>query len=310
MKYADELKVGAAIAAAIFVFFFGVRYFQDIPLFRGSYNLHTHFREVGGLVTGNPIQIHGVTVGDVTSVRLDQENQRVRVQLRISNDVQIPEGSIVQLSGWSQFGGTRLVIQPGPTGNPPLENGAFIPSSQQENILGTLSDQAAPLLGRADTLLGTANRTFREVNDQLGQPSSDLRTTLGNLRSVTDQLDQLLREERTRLRSILENTEGLTQNLEEFSSENRDSIARTVEHLNAALRRTESTLGTVDRASASLDSLARGIQRGEGTLGLLARDSTLYHRLDSTAAGLNDLVRDFRENPRRYLQHLKMFQLF
>lgn len=310
MKYANELKVGAALAVAVFVFFFGVRYFQDIPLFRGSYDLQTNFREAAGLVTGNPIQMYGVTVGDVTSVRLDQENQQVQVGMRISNDVRVPEGSVVQLTGWSQFGGTRLVIRPGPASNPPLENGDFIPSSQQENILGTLSDQAAPLLGRADTLLGNVNRTVREVNDQLAQPDSDLRSSLSRLRSATTQLDRLLREERAHISAILENTEGVSRNLETFTDENTDSLARTIERLDRTIRRADSAIATVGRAGASIDSVAAGINRGEGTLGRLAQDPTLYHRLDSAAAGVNRLVREFQNDPRRYLQHLKVLDLF
>ncbi len=310
MKYANELKVGIALVAAVLVFFFGVRYFQDIPLFRGSYELETNFRQVGGLVSGNPIQIHGVTVGDVTSVQLDQADQQVDVRLRISSDVTVPEGSVVQLTGWSQFGGTRLVIDPGPASNPPLENGDFIPSSQEENILGTLSDQAAPLLTRADTLLGTMNRTVGEVNQQLAQPNSDLRGTLGHLRSLTRQLDELLRTEHQHVRGILENTEQVSENVRTFSEENEDSLRMVIDRLNRSLRKTESTLATIDRVGTSLDTLTTNINRGEGTLGRLARDPSLYHRLDSAATGVNRLVRDFEENPERYLQHLKILELF
>ena len=73
MKYSNELKVGMAIVAAVVVFVLGVRYFQDVPLFRGTYDLNSSFESAGGLIAGNPVRVSGVGVGKVREVKLNPE---------------------------------------------------------------------------------------------------------------------------------------------------------------------------------------------------------------------------------------------
>jgi phospholipid/cholesterol/gamma-HCH transport system substrate-binding protein len=52
---------------------------------------------------------------------------------------------------------------------------------------------------------------------------------------------------------------------------------------------------------ATSDSIARGIQSGKGSLGLLVNDPTLYRNADSAMRQLNQLLADVQKNPRRYI---------
>lgn len=310
MKYKNEFKVGVSVFLAALVFIFGVRYFQDIPIFRGSYELVTSFEEVNGLIAGNAVEINGVNVGDVSKITLDQAEQKVRVRLRLSNDVTVPEGSVVKLVGLSQFGGVHLSIQPGPTSNPMLDPGDYIPSQQSQGMLGSLTEQAAPLLSRTDSLIRKINLTASEVQEQLAQPNSDLRSTLANLQATTNQLNMLLENERPEIKEIISNTQAITGEMREFTDESADTLSVTVQKLNRSATHLESTLTQVDQVAASLNEVTTRINQGEGTLGRLATDPSLYHRVDSLTTNLNNLVNDFQENPRRYLRHIPVVELF
>jgi phospholipid/cholesterol/gamma-HCH transport system substrate-binding protein len=52
------------------------------------------------------------------------------------------------------------------------------------------------------------------------------------------------------------------------------------------------------------------MESGEGTLGLLAQDPSLYHNLDSTMASLNRLLISFERNPGRFLRELTLVDIF
>jgi phospholipid/cholesterol/gamma-HCH transport system substrate-binding protein len=59
--------------------------------------------------------------------------------------------------------------------------------------------------------------------------------------------------------------------------------------------------GHLGRATASLDTLLGGMNRGEGTLGRMASDTSLYNNLNRTLVALTALLNDLRERPGRYL---------
>jgi phospholipid/cholesterol/gamma-HCH transport system substrate-binding protein len=68
-----------------------------------------------------------------------------------------------------------------------------------------------------------------------------------------------------------------------------------------------------NRASHSMDIVLGRLERGEGTLGRLSKDDTLYRNvnqalvnLDQTSAAVRVLALDLRANPKRYV-HLSLF---
>ena len=92
MKYANELKVGIAIIFSAVAFILGVRFFEDLPLFRGTLDLVTEFDDAAGLISGNVVRISGVTVGTVNKVNINSENNKVRVNVHVDSNIKIPEG--------------------------------------------------------------------------------------------------------------------------------------------------------------------------------------------------------------------------
>ncbi len=70
MKISNERKVALTILAAIILGFIGYRLMGDMPVFRQSNILHSHFERTDGLTPGNSIFINGVRVGSVKKLEL------------------------------------------------------------------------------------------------------------------------------------------------------------------------------------------------------------------------------------------------
>lgn len=310
MRFSNELKVGLGLIAAALIFFLGTRYFEDIPFFGGQYELETAFGDVGGLLQGNAVLINGVKVGSVEAIRLDVAENRVRVRFSVNSDVRIPQGSTTAIEGLAALGNVNLGVNLGPSGNPPLEPGAFVPSDEAGGALDAMLDRAPGLVGRVDTLLLNAGGAFTEVNALLADPSSDLRLTLAALRNATTSLDRLVRAEQARLGRVLTNLEATTGDLRAFTADNRDSLALAVQNLNQVLRRVDRDLAAIEGTAASLDTLLAKVNDGDGSIARALNDSTLYLRLDSTMRNLNQLLNDFQQNPKRYLRELKLIDIF
>jgi phospholipid/cholesterol/gamma-HCH transport system substrate-binding protein len=55
-----------------------------------------------------------------------------------------------------------------------------------------------------------------------------------------------------------------------------------------------------------LNTLLAGINKGQGTLGKMAKNDSLYNNLNKSSADLDRLLKDLRLNPERYI-HFSVF---
>lgn len=309
MKLKNELKVGLALLVSAAVFILGSRYFQSLPLFRGTYPLRTEFVDVGGLVEGHTVRVNGVSVGSVDEVVLNPETNRAQVLFHVNKGLKIPEGTRAKVSGISSFGVVTLDLKLGPQTNAPIPSGGLV-EGDNESLLTMLADRTPQLLGQADSILAGLNGTLGAARVQLAEPGSDLRATLASVRGSFDTLNDVLLAEQDRLSRVLANVERLSANLDRTVTTQGDSIGRAVGQLRQTLAEVDRNLASIRAASQGLDTLMVKINRGDGTLGLLVNDPGLYHRADSTLATLNRLLLDFQTNPKRYLKDLKLVDVF
>lgn len=310
MPYSNELKVGAALLLAALAAFLGIRFFQDLPLFGGSYPMYAEFEDAGGLVPGNPVQMKGVKIGSVDDVALDPKTQMVRVRFQLNEEVEIPEESYAKVSGFSGLSGVRISIVPGPGDNDPLPHGSTLKGPPEGTVLDRLTDRAPALAAQVDTLLTTTNATMGTFGQQLQDPSSDLRKTLASLRQISGDLGEVTTAEKESIRQLLQNLQAISSNLRTFTGENGDSLDLAVQRLNQSLERLNRSLASFEQTSATLDTLTTKLNEGDGTAGRLVNDPGLYTKLDSAAARTNRILLDFQKNPNRYLEDMTLVKVF
>lgn len=317
MKFANEAKVGLAIVVAAIVLFFGISFLADTPLFGRGYQLTAVFDDADGLLAGNPVRTSGVKIGAVQEVALSADAQEVGVRLRIDEGVRLPRGSYARIGGFSALGDLAVEIIPGPPGAPPLTDGDRLPTRGSADLIGLFQDNAERLFGSADTLLTGAAGTFASIDRLLADPEGDFLGTLAELRGTAAATGQLLRAERERIRATLAGLQETSANLAvlsadvgRFTEENADTLAAAVQQLNRTLRRVDASLEDVETLSASLDSVLVKLNTGQGTLGLMLNDPDLYYNANAALTNLNQLLIDFQNDPKRYLQELRLVDLF
>ncbi len=310
LKYSNELKVGAAIVIAVLAAFAGVRFFQDVPLFGSSYMMEAKFDSAGGLVAGNPVRMKGVRVGSVEDVTLDPETQTVRVRFQLSEGVRVPEESTAQVSGISAFGGVYLKINPGPETNDPLASGAVLEPPSEGTLFDRVTEKAPALADKADSTLTNANATMKQLSQELQNPTSDLRRTLVSLREMSGSLEEITEAEKDNIRQLLQNLEGVTSDLKTFTGENGDSLDMAVHRLNRSMNRLNRSLASFEQTSATLDTITTKLNKGKGTAGRLINDPSLYNKMDSAATRTNRLLKDFQQDPGRYLDDMTLVKVF
>ncbi len=310
MRYANELKVGVAIVLSFVLMIVGVRFFQNLPLFHGSYNLWAEFEDVGGLMAGNAVRLKGFQVGTVGDIQLDTRKQTIRVLMHINKEVQIPRGSRATIGGFTALSNVYVEIIPGPPGNPPLQDGDTLTAAHTADPLEMIMEKSGPLLNRADSLLFHLTGASASLHELLQSPDSDFRGTLVALRASVVELEQLLRTERSRVRRIISNLEASSSAMRTFTETQKDSLSMMLTEARGTLRQIDASLQEVQLLSRELTTVVRRLREGKGTLGRMLQDESLYEHLDSLLVNLNALTEELREDPGKYLKELKLFSIF
>ena len=102
-------------------------------------------------------------------------------------------------------------------------------------------------------------------------------------------LDALLKDNKPKLDSTFTYLETTSSNLAQFS----DSLSQV--DIKALAISLEETLN-------NFHSILVKIDNGEGSIGKLINDEELYNNLEGASKELEDLLRDFKLNPERYVK--------
>ena len=310
MKYSKELMVGASLLLAGVIFVLGVRYLEDIPLLRGTYDLATTFETVNGLNQGSAVRVNGVRVGAVETVELDPTGSHVHVRFHLDEGVRVPEGSFATIAGIAALASIHVNVHLGPQENPAIPEGGFIPGEEQDDVLGMVTERGPALASQVEEVLASANQALDGADALMEGADANVRPTLLALRQATEALSQTLRAEQQTIHETMSNLEAFSADMAAFSDANSDSLAVAVQALNRSMAQLDRSLATLDRSTLTLDEILAKVNTGEGTLARLVNDPSLYVRMDSTFTSMQALIEEMRRDPEKYLRHMALVDLF
>lgn len=299
MKISKEIKVGVAAIFAIAVLVWGFNYLKGTNLFVKSNSVYAVYPKVPGLSVSAPIIINGVQSGIVDAIYFHPDkSSRVVVRLNITEDnLMIPKDSRADLISVDFLGSKAIGLKLGES-DKSIEPGDTLVSFAELSLLDDVSEQILPIKEKAENLmlsLDTAvvglNQTLENLNGVFSERNKkNLTVAIANLKTTIESFDVLAKNMNNTMNSSVKPTLKTYKNL-------GDSLAAL--DLNATLKKAQTTL---DGLSATLDK----VNKGEGTMGMLLNDSTLYNNLDSLTMDMDRLMIDMKENPKRYV-HFSIF---
>ena len=96
--------------------------------------------------------------------------------------------------------------------------------------------------------------------------------------------------------------EAITLNLKNHN-EQLSSAMSNIESITDSIARSElkSTISNTNKTLAETHMILEKINQGEGTLGMLVNNDSLYQNLTSLSKELDLLLKDLQENPKKYI---------
>ena len=305
MDFKREAKVGLLGIIGLAILYLGFNYLKGSDLFSTTENYHVYYDDVYGLEVSNPVTYNGVVVGRVLGLQPDYEKDIVKVQLSIKKDVKLSKNTIIYLADDGLIGGKllKLKIKPGEK----LIGGSEIKGLVEQGLVQLMQDRLDPTLNNVDSLTLSLNKIVNEFANT-GQA---LKILMANATTTTLGVNGIIASNSKNLNEITTNAALLTNNLSTLTKsldqqlkpilEKTGSFSDTLSHLKLS-----STVNSLNSTISDLHKVVNGINAGEGTIGKLTSNDSLYVNLDKTAANLNKLLADMKENPKRYV-HFSLF---
>ena len=125
-KYSIETTVGIFVLIALcFVGYMAIKPGRIAALSEGGYPLYARFATASGLRVGSAVDIYGIEVGRVKSLKIDTDRQMVLVGLDVRKDIKIYDDASATVKTVGAIGDKYIRIDPGGSGEV-LKPGAMI----------------------------------------------------------------------------------------------------------------------------------------------------------------------------------------
>ncbi len=264
-----------------------------------------YFTSGTALYVGNPVKMLGVPVGTVSEV--EPQPDRVRVVLRLDDDIAVPADVHAAQVSPSLISGRYIAFTPSYQGGPQLADGAVIPRDRTQvpldvNDLYRSADELAKALGpRGANKNGALSRMLRVAAKNLSGNGEQLATMIKRLAGATgtlsgsrEDLSGTVRQLSTFVSTLADN-DGQVRRLNKQLATVSGFLADDREELGAALKELSIALGEVSEfVRENRAALKSNVDKlNQVTSVLVKQRAALGAVLDEAPTGLSNLLRTY-----------------
>jgi phospholipid/cholesterol/gamma-HCH transport system substrate-binding protein len=303
VKITGEVKVGLLTLVCGLILYFGFNFLKGMDFFDPTTTYYVVYGKVEGLKVSNPVYVNGLSVGRVSSISiLQSRGNQLLVSLDVQDGLKLGQGSLASLTDDGLLGGKKidLIIK---SGDQILAEGDTLQAQTISGLTDQLAAKASPVMASLDTTLVNLNRLIVEYQGM----STEVKKIMANTAQATGQASGIMADNRSQLAATMTNVQKLTSSLTETEKSLKPLLGKVntfADSLNAL-----QLAGTVAKASqtvASLNQTLAAINKGQGSLGKLVYNDSLYANLNRTVVSLDSLFTDLKARPKRYV-HFSLF---
>jgi phospholipid/cholesterol/gamma-HCH transport system substrate-binding protein len=298
----SQLKVGALVLAATAILI-GLLFLMTGAtggLFARKIVLRSYFPNAAGIKEGSPVTLEGVTIGNVTRMRVVPERNPQPVELimqvseRFLRDLHTDSTASIGTAG--VLGDSYVDIDSTHAHGPTPLNDAELATSGAPTIQSVISssqvgiEDLSSLIRKMETLVDTLNTTRGTAGELINDPGmkKNIVSIAANLQTVTEAMTQdkgtlgeLLNDNTlyTKLNTAIDQVNTLTADL----NSGKGTAGK--------LLKDEALYDNLNTAVTNLNQIAETINSGKGSIGKLMKDPDVARKLDDTVTNLDNLLK-------------------
>lgn len=315
MKKSTVLSIGATFVVAIIIFIWGYNYLKGRDLFRNEKVFYARYHKVSGLINANPVLIHGMQVGQVRNISFTADHSGdLMVEMVITKTFPIPKDTKARIINATLLGDKSVDLVLGKS-SVLAKSGDTLAGSVEVTLQEEVNAALAPMKARAETILSNMDSLVASISNMFNADATanmknsikDIQSTFHNLNDASANLNVMIRDNNLRISHAIANIDSLSSTL----NDKRDDVGKIVynfKNISDSLSKAQ-LVQTIEQTKQTLkhvNQLLDKVNQGQGTVGALMTNDSLYKVLNQSTLQLNLLLKDIRENPQRYVK----FSLF
>ncbi|MGH7742663.1 MAG: MlaD family protein [Candidatus Eiseniibacteriota bacterium] len=292
MARKTEVQVGITVLVALGVLLWGVTWLKEVQLARKVRVWHVAFSQAGGLGKSDEVLVNGIRKGAVQGIALSGDH--VVVDLALSSEIILTDESRVAVRNVGLMGEKVIAVDFRPEGNR---------YTDRDTIQGIFESGMGEVMAGVGGSIDVLNRLIMQLDklSTMVSEKGELGQTLRNFRDTSVELKQMVGENRAALRTTLANFQATSQSVKSLTTDKDAELRASIDHLSNAAKNMDVLTQRVDSLRISLQSVARKIDHGNGTLGKLVNDDKLYADMSASVQSIKALLEDIKANPKKYL---------
>ena len=300
MKISNEVKTGILAIFSICLFIFGYSYLKSNDIFVGDRTFYAIYPDVEGVVNGTPVTINGFPVGSIQKISFTKNNDLL-VKFRIENDIQFSVNSIAQIYETGLIGGKALAIIPAYDNKKIAIDNDTLNSSIAPGLtdlvnkkITNLQVKIESMVVSADSVLNNINKVFDDsTKNNLKTSVSNFNQTIIDLKTTSNSIKDIVKNNQSDIDSSIKNIKNFSEDFSQISNK-----------LNQA--QIDETFKNFKTSSENLTKILNEINSGNGTMGQIVKNDSLFKNLNKASESIDLLLEDIRLNPYRYI-HFSIF---
>jgi phospholipid/cholesterol/gamma-HCH transport system substrate-binding protein len=270
-----EMIVGLFFIIAITILAYFTIILNPQDLFQKKHNLSVSFTEhSGNLKSGANVRIKGVIIGRVSSVEMSDDFQKVLVHLQLDKEPVFYRDYKIQVVATSLLGGEFLNVELGSPAAGELPADSELLGLPPQDLMGDAAEVVSQIRQKMDQ--DDLMEKISTILKNMEKTSDDFKEISGHIREGKGTIGQLIYDDK-----IIKDLEAALAPLKNAGS--------SVEE---AGKRISTAADEFKVFGQSLNEMTAGTQKGEGLLGKLLYDDSVWKNIESASGN----VKTFTEN--------------
>ena len=287
-KKNTEFKVGLFTIIAIFIFIASYMWFTEALQSKNMTIVKVKFHNAGNIEVGSSVTVSGVKKGRVKKIEVAQDGVVIDMQVKI--DFSLKQGTQFSVIESNLMGDVQVEIIPSTIGEE-LDLSLIQNGEKRYGLMKLVSELSSVVVD------------FQMIIDKIagdGNFVMQLDSVIDTTQMVIGKINKSLDKNTVEFEKLIQNANQLTTKLNKLVTTNEESISNSLERSSEVIASVNSTLDDIKDTSTSIRKITDKMQNEKNTINKLMNDEALYENLMRSSARLDSLLKDIKDNPKRY----------